>query len=254
MFSGNTVCTTPQVLRPALQKDSNISFCSICCVLSFWNLGSWEGRNRWGDHLFCRSVGEGTFASMSGHISWPLPEEELPVPVVPPRSKQSPQKTHQLPVCKGMQQGETSAELNQTSDLPSYALLPSFLSPFQETKAASVYPHPHHTVRKPWASVSTSKAALAAALEMEPDNFGYEWLVCSSGWNSGWRGCSAGSPASELIPGQRAGKKGSLQCSALVVGPPLRDPVPVISGSLHRCPLKRCRLLPAVMVVLCCAY
>lgn len=31
----------PQVLGAALQKDSNISFCSICCVLSFWNLGSW---------------------------------------------------------------------------------------------------------------------------------------------------------------------------------------------------------------------
>lgn len=33
----------PQVLRPALRKDSNISFCSICCVLSFCNLGSWKG-------------------------------------------------------------------------------------------------------------------------------------------------------------------------------------------------------------------
>lgn len=66
---------------------------------------------------------------------------------------------------------------------------------FQETKAASVYPHPHHTVKKPWASVSTSKAALAAVLEMEPDNFGYEWLVCSSGWNYRWRRRSAGSLA-----------------------------------------------------------
>lgn len=44
-------------------------------------------------------------------------------------------------------------------------------------------------------------------------------------------------------------KKVSLQCSALVVRPPLRDPVPVISGFLHRCSLKRCQLLPTVMVV-----
>lgn len=49
--------------------------------------------------------------------------------------------------------------------------------------------------------------------------------------------------------GQRAGKKVSLQCSALVVRPPLRDPVPVISGFLHRGSLKRCQLLPTVMVV-----
>lgn len=49
--------------------------------------------------------------------------------------------------------------------------------------------------------------------------------------------------------GHRAGKKGSLQSSALVVRPPLRDPVPVISGFLHRCSLKRCQLLPTVMVV-----
>lgn len=54
---------------------------------------------------------------------------------------------------------------------------------FQETKAASVYPHPPRTLKKPRGSVSTSKAVLAAALEMEPDNFGYGWLVCSYGWN-----------------------------------------------------------------------
>lgn len=32
----------PQVVWPALQKDSNINY-SICCVLSFCNLGSWGG-------------------------------------------------------------------------------------------------------------------------------------------------------------------------------------------------------------------
>lgn len=62
---------------------------------------------------------------------------------------------------------------------------PRIASFFQELRLPCC-PHPPHTVKKPWAWVSTSKAVLAAVLEMEPDNFGYEWLVCSSGWNYCW--------------------------------------------------------------------
>lgn len=72
---------------------------------------------------------------------------------------------------------------------------PPSCSPFQETKAACVYLHPPHTVKRPWASVSTSKVVLAAVLEMEPGNFGYEWLVCSYGWNSCWWRLFTGSRA-----------------------------------------------------------
>lgn len=132
---------------------------------------------------------------------------------------------------------------HQTS--PAMPCFPHSSLLFQETKAACVYPHPHRTVTKPWASVPTSKAALAAVLEMEPDNFGYEWLVCSWGWNYGWR--RVRSPA--CSEGTALEKRVSLQCSALVVRPPLRDPVPVIAGLLHRGSLKRCQLLPTVMGV-----
>lgn len=84
--------------------------------------------------------------------------------------------------------------------------LPSSRKP----RLASVYPHPHRTVRKPWASVSTSKAVLAAVLEMEPDNFGYEWLVCSSGWNYRWRRQPCWVRSSACSEGTGLEKKGFL--------------------------------------------
>lgn len=79
-----------------------------------------------------------------------------------------------------------------------------------------------------------------------------------SGWYVPWAGIPAGGGAPQAaLPSEVIGcsegtgleNKVSLQCSGLVVRPPLRDPVPVISGFLHRCSLKRCQLLPTVMVV-----
>lgn len=77
------------------------------------------------------------------------------------------------------------------------------------------------------------------------------WYVPPAGITAGGGAPQAALPGEVIAVqrGQRAGKKVSLQCSALVVRPPLRDPVPVISGFLHRCSLKRCQLLPTVMVV-----
>lgn len=77
------------------------------------------------------------------------------------------------------------------------------------------------------------------------------WYVPRAGITAGGGAPQAALPGEVIAVqrGQRAGKKVSLQCSALVVRPPLRDPVPVISGFLHRCSLKRCQLLPTVMVV-----
>lgn len=201
----------PQELRPALQKDSNISFCSICCVLSFWNLGNLGGgtdgetissAEAWvKEHLPLRA------ATFLGHF---LNRSCQSLLYLQGATRALSKHTSSLcaKVCK-KGRPQPSWITHQTS--PAMHCFPHSSPLFQETKAASVYPHPHHTVRKPWASVSTSKAVLAAALEMEPDNFGYEWLVCSSGWNYGWRRCSAGSLASEVIgvqQGQRAGKKG----------------------------------------------
>lgn len=136
---------------------------------------------------------------------------------------------------------------------------PRIASFFQELRLP-LRPHPPHTVKKPWAWVSTSKAVLAAVLEMEPDNFGYEWLVCSSGWNycwgrrfAGW--CHLRVARAESWKNKKTQKNVSSRCSALVVRPPRGAPVPVVAGLLHRSPLKRCQLLPTVTVFfLCCVY
>lgn len=77
------------------------------------------------------------------------------------------------------------------------------------------------------------------------------WYVPTAGITAGG-GASQAALLSDVIcvqRGQRGGKKSFLHCSALVARPPLRNPVPVISGLLHRCSLKRCQLLPTVMVV-----
>lgn len=72
-------------------------------------------------------------------------------------------------VCK--QEGP-SAQMNQ---MPAVQCFPHSF-PLPGARDPCVYPHCTYTVKKLWALVSTSKAALAAALEMEPDNFG------TSGW------------------------------------------------------------------------
>lgn len=58
--------------------------------------------------------------------------------------------------------------------------------------------------------------------------------------------CSEGRELEKKKPNQ---KNVSWRCSALVVRPPRRDPVPVIAGLLHRRSLKRCQLLPMLTVV-----
>lgn len=155
----------------------------MSCPPAIW--GARKEEQMGGDHLFYRSVGEATVASASGCVSWSFPEQKLPVPSYLQRVTKALCK-HTL--CKGMQVEETECwpASNVRPPQPCIASL---------TPVPSLYLHPPHTVKKPWASVSTSKAVLAAALEMEPDNFGYEWLVCSYGWNYCWWRRFAGSLA-----------------------------------------------------------
>lgn len=120
-------------------------------------------------------------------------------------------------VCK--QEGP-SAQMNQ---MPAVHCFPHSF-PLPGARDPCVYPRCTYTVKKLWASVSTSKAALAAALEMEPDNFGYEWLVCSWGWNyCWWRSCTDG-----LAGWCHLHRQGETWA---VAGPPLSGPVPGVPGS-----------------------
>lgn len=122
------ICSVPQVLRPALQKDSNISFCSICCVLSFWNLGSWG----WGTDGETISSAEAWVkehlllwvTTFLGHFLNRSCQSLLHLQRAARASANTP-----APCVQRYAKGETWAELNQTSDLPSHALLHSFLSP-----------------------------------------------------------------------------------------------------------------------------
>lgn len=112
-------------------------------------------------------------------------------------------------------------------------------SPLPGARDPCVYPHCTYTVKKLWASVSTSKAALAAALEMEPDNFGYEWLVCSWGWNyCWWRSCTDG-----VMSSAQTGR--NLSCGRTTS----KQSRARRSGLLHWCSLKRSQLLPSGMAV-----
>lgn len=148
------------------------------------------GRKRWGDHLFSRSMGGATVASVSIYLSWVTSWAEAASPHH--TSSKQPERFVNTPApsarrCVGRGDGALSGIKRQT--YPAMLCFPRSCPLFQETKAASVFPHPPHTVKKPWASVSTSKVVLAAALEMEHDNFGYKWLVCSYGW---WRHSAGG--------------------------------------------------------------
>lgn len=237
----------PQVLQPALQKDSNISFCCIC-VLCFWNLGSWGeeqiGRPsllqkcKWRNTCLCEwphflaTSWTGAAGPCRTSSKQPEPSINTPAPCVQRYARR----------------GDLSwAESN---------IRPPLLC------IASLIPVP--SSRKP--RLPLFICTLITQSESPGLQFPLQrrcWLLCwrwsliilvMSGWYVPPAGITAGGGCLAEWGHWHAvraegWKKGSLQCSALVVRPPLRDSVPVISGFLHRCSLKGCQLLPTVMVV-----
>lgn len=132
------------------KKDSNISLCSICCVLSFCNLGSREG-----------GTDGGTISSTG---AWA--KQQLPLQVAPflghflsrrcqslsylQRATRALGK-HTTSLCaKVCKRRRPSADLNQTSDLPSHAWLLSLLSPLPGNQGCLCLSAPSsHTEKAP---------------------------------------------------------------------------------------------------------
>lgn len=205
--------------------DGGINLCSVCCIL---------GSRRGAAGAVCPIVGDSGSESICSF--WSLPSEKLPVSILSAVSDQSPLQSYQLHPAQRYADGRDWVPRWIKCQPCAASRTPS---PLPGVRDPCVYPHCTYTVKKLWASVSTSKAALAAALEMEPDNFGYEWLVCSWGWNyCWWRSCTDG-----VMSSAQTGR--NLSCGRTTS----KQSRARRSGLLHWCSLKRSQLLPSGMAV-----